>query len=298
MNPTLLHSPARKWSASLLALGLGFFTAGSVRAQSLEVPPPVRLWDFSAVSPSSDAVPVCRPDHIRLFRIAPGFLSDPLGLQDDDGMMGVPGTNPSPTPSPPDNGRDWLQFGMGSDNPYLDLRRPGDPGGIGFYRVNTQLQLIDLPTTSCTVSFQTVTPAGIQFGGVADGATVVSPSFGIFQALGKSAAIQGFVTKNVPLISSDETPFLQRNLQYGLAFQRSLAADRADGSGNLFFSVGALGQIRSDRDNVRWLPTVDVVPGLHWQVNDTWWVSSGVLVPVGTTHTAPGQLQITCSFQF
>jgi len=234
-----------------------------------------------------------------LFRIAPGFLSDPLGLQDDNNTLpGVPGTSVAPTPAQPDDGPDWIQVGLGVDNPYLDLRRPSDPGGVGFYRVNTQVQLLDSPTTACTLGFQAVTPAGIQFAGAPDGATVVSPAFSVFHALSEGTAIQGFVSKNVAVSNADGAAPLQRNLQYGMAVQRPIVADGPEGLRSLFLSVGALGQVRPERDNLRLIPTCDVLPGLHWHVNDTWWVSSGVLVPVGPTRTAPHQFQLTCSFQF
>lgn len=245
------------------------------------------------------ATPASRAPRLRLFRIAPGFLSDPLGLQDDESSIpGVPSSSAGPMAAAPDDGPDWLQFDMGVDNPYLDLRRPGDPGGVGFYRVNTQVQLLDSSTTACAVGFQAVTPAGIQFAGAPDGATVVSPSISVFHALSQGTAIQGFVAKNVPLSNADGARHLQRNLQCGMAVQRPLLADGPDGLRGLFLSVGALGQVRPEHDNLRLMPTCDVLPGLHWHVNDNWWVSSGVLVPVGPTHTAPSQFQFTCSFQF
>lgn len=284
----------------MLALGLWLSAPGlEVQAQSLEATP-LPLWDSSALSePIRIApAPVSRVRRIPLFRIAPGFLSDPISMQDDDnGLPGMPGGTSSLAPAASEEGPDWIQFGMGTDNPYLDLRRPGDPGGFGFYRVNTQVQLLDSPTTACTLGFQTVTPAGIQFGGMPDGATVVSPAFSIFHAVGERTAIQGFVTKNVPLYNADGVS-LQRNLQYGLAVQRPVVATGPEGLRNLFFSIGALGQVHLNQDNFTVLPTWSVLPGLQWHVNDNWWVSSGVLVPVGTIHTAPGQWQLTCSFRF
>src|SRR5271156_6410277 len=34
-----------------------------------------------------------------------------------------------------------FQFYMGADNPYLDMRRPGDFGGVGYQRYATQVLL-------------------------------------------------------------------------------------------------------------------------------------------------------------
>lgn len=242
----------------------------------------------------SSATAIGRVPRLRLFRFAPGFLADPLGLQDDD--SGLPGM-PSPASATQDNGPEWIQVGMGSDNPYFDLRRPGDPGGYGYSRVNTQVSLLDLPATACAVGVQAVTPAGAQFGGLPDGPTVVTPSFSVFHAVNDRLALQGFVSKNVPLYDSSGAP-LQRNLQCGLALQRPLLTEGPETWRNLFMTVGALGQIVPERDGLRLVSKCDVLPGVQWHVNDNWWLSSAVLMPVGPFRTAPGQWQLSCSFQF
>jgi hypothetical protein len=270
----------------------------AVQAQSLDEASRLSLWDPSAatLSPSAPSGGVSR---LRLFRFTPGFLSDPIGLQEDDtpGIPGVPSTA-SPALAQPDDGPDWLQIGMGNDNPYLDMRRPGDPGGVGYYRVNTQVRLVDSATTACSVGFQTVTPAGIQFAGAPDGATVVSPAFSVFHAVSESTAIQGFVAKNVPISNSDNAMPLQRNLQYGMAVQRPIAVAGPEGLRNLFLSVGAMGQVHPQGESFKVAPNLDVLPGLHWHLSENWWLSGGVLVPVGPTRTAPGQWQFTCSLRF
>ncbi|HWG45282.1 MAG TPA: hypothetical protein VN688_21140 [Gemmataceae bacterium] len=274
-----------------------------VPAQFGEEHSALNIWEGGGASSSIGIAPpsVSQARRIRLFRIAPGFLSDPIGLQDDDsmaGILGVPSLGSPASPIPSDDGLDWVQFGVGTDNPYFDLRRPGDPGGVGYYRMNTQVQLLDSPTTACTFGLQAVTPAGIQFAGVPDGPTVVSPAFSVFHAVNDRMAIQGFVAKNVAIRNADSTGLLQRNVQYGLAVQRPIVANGPEGLRSLFFSVGALGQIRPEGDSLRLLPTCEVLPGLYWHVNDSWWVSSGLLLPVGPSNTAPSQWQFTCSFQF
>ena len=89
-------------------------------------------------------------NRFQLFGITPGFLSDPVGLTDPN----------DPSTPADDSGPDWLEVTAGNDNPFFDLRSPGDPGGVGFYKLHTQVQLFDSPHTGCTVAVQAVTPAG------------------------------------------------------------------------------------------------------------------------------------------
>jgi len=238
--------------------------------------------------------------HLRLFRFAPGFLSDPLGLQQDEcelpGVPRMPGPDLTSTPESND-GPDWLQFGMGADNPFFDLRRPGDPGGIGYYRVNTQVALIDSPKTCCSIGMQTVMPGGIQFAGVPNGPTVFSPSLGVFHTLNDRLGLQSFVSKNFLLTNTNGGSVLQKNVQCGLALQRPLLAGQ-DGLNHLFFCMGALGNVSQDRDGFKLQPNCDLLPGLQWHVNENWWLSSAVLVPMGPVRSAPGQWQLTCSLRF
>src|SRR5207237_911039 len=149
-----------------------------------------------------------RPDRIRLFRISPGFLSDPVGLSDPDEL-----------PAADDSGPDWLQMSMGPDNPFFDLRRPGDPGGVGYYKVHTQVRLLESTHTGCAVALQAVTPAGREFDGLEDGPTVVSPSVALFHAMDDGTAIQGFVGKHVNLNSNWTGQQLHQSVQYGMAVQ-------------------------------------------------------------------------------
>ncbi|HEY7426155.1 MAG TPA: hypothetical protein VH682_18130 [Gemmataceae bacterium] len=306
MTTSPLFPSARIGTAPLALFCLCLLTTSAAGAEFFEENSSFGLWDLGSTSGYLSAppapMPVSRAPRIRLFCIAPGFLSDPVCMQDEDsdlpGVPNMPGSNLPPGQTPPDNGPEWVQFGMGYDNPYFDLRRPGDPGGVGYYRVNTQVQLFDSPTTACTVGVQAVTPAGVQFAGLPDGPTVLCPAFSVFHALGEGTAIQGFVAKNVPVSGADGPNFLQRNLQYGMAVQRPVVADGPEGLRNVFLSVGALGQLHPQGDSFKALPTCDVLPGLQWHVNDNWWVSSGVLLPVGTTRTTPSQWQLTCFFQF
>jgi hypothetical protein len=252
---------------------------------------------FFSLDPSVETRTSQAP-RLRLFRITPGFLADPLGMTEDEGVLRMPNLPKTDlTPKAPESGPEWLQVGMGADVPFFDLRRPGDPGGFGYYRVNTQVSLFDSPTTACALGVQAVTPTGAQFGGLPDGPTVVIPAFSVFHALNDRFALQGFVSKNMPVSDAATTP-LQRHVQYGLALQRPLLAEGPEGLRNLYFSVGALGQLIPQHDALRLAPHCDVLPGLQWHVNDNWWLSSAVLMPFGPVRTAPGQWQLTCSLQF
>src|SRR5262249_28575144 len=133
--------------------------------------PPAALTpsDTSSTSPTL-------PRRIRLFRMQPGFVSE-LPWLDNDDRPPEPSTDPNP---------DWIGLSVGNDNPYFDLRRRGDPGGVGFARVDTQVQLFDTSTTSFALGLQAVTPLGLQAEGVADnqGPTVVTPALAVFHELG------------------------------------------------------------------------------------------------------------------
>jgi hypothetical protein len=247
--------------------------------------------------PAPPAGSANRPERVLLFRIQPGFMSDPVGLFDDD---------PAATPPDPkgNSDDDWINVNLGVDNPYFDFRMPGDPGGIGFYRVNTQVQLFDTSTTACSASLQAYTPSGIQFNGLPDsqGAKVVTPAFSLFHALDEGVALQGYVGKNMLVQSGGSAP-VSRDLRYGLALQQSIGTlAQADPLRNLFLSVGALGEtsLDSNRDPTRPPFSWDVVPGLHWKVADNCWLRGGVMLPVTNTGqgVGSGQWQFSCQWQF
>jgi hypothetical protein len=294
MRTTVL--PTARGRAALGVLLLLLAVGAPLRAQSFDWKPdglPDRNFDLG---PTGSPPPALNPQRIRLFRFCPGFLCDPIGLQDDDPAPGTP-DNPGPEP---DNGPNWLQMAVGNDLPFFDFRRPGDPGGLGYNRLVTQVAVLDSRTTACSIGLQAVTPAGLQFNGVQDGPTVVSPALGIFHAFNEDTALQGFIGKNVTLSNAAAAPTpVHRNIQYGMAVQRSLLDTGPDAFGSLYFFVGALGRYRVDHDSPSQPPNLELLPGLHWRLSDTWWMSGGVMLPVispRTDNALPWQL--TCSFQF
>src|SRR5437899_511838 len=78
-----------------------------------------------------------RPASVRLFSMPSALPVLPPGLDTDDGfgVTGCPGVRPDSRDD------DRLQVGLGGDNPFFDFRRPGDPGGIGYYRLYSQMLL-------------------------------------------------------------------------------------------------------------------------------------------------------------
>ena len=227
-------------------------------------------------------------NRIQLFGITPGFLSDPVGLAD-----------PSDSPAAAaDQGPDWLQVTAGTDNPFFDLRNPGDPGGVGFYKLHTQVQLVDSPNTGCAVTVQAVTPAGREADGVEDGPTVVSPAVSLFHALDDGTAIQGFVGKNVNL-NSRWSGQLNQSVRYGMAVQRPLLPAGPNGDANFYVFCEALGRYHYEAAaNPGPLSNLDVLPGVHYRLAPNWWMSGGYIVPVTTARPDTNHWQITCSFQF
>src|SRR5262249_24888339 len=146
--------------------------------------------------PGADPAPQGRTPRFRMFRMMPGFLSDPLipDTPDDPALANDPVARAFLDPS---DGPNWLQVALRHDHPYFDLRRPGDPGGVGFYRLYSQMQLLEAGTTSLCLNLQAVTPAGLQSGGVQDGPTVLTPGLAVFQELGGGSALQGFVGQDI-----------------------------------------------------------------------------------------------------
>jgi hypothetical protein len=255
--------------------------------------------DFGVLT--TDTSPTtARPNQIRLFRITPGFLSDPVGLEDDPAPLGADGL-----PIKADDGPNWVEVAIGNDNPFFDVRLPGDPGGIGYTRVHSQVQVLDLPSTSCAIGVQAVTPAGAQQGGIEDGPTVISPGFSMFHSLQDGTAFQGFVSKDLHVASPanltdtlSHPGQLDRSVQYGMAVQRPLLPQ----DDSIFLFVEALGRYHYDSTTsatTASAPTMEVLPGMHVKMSDGWWLSGGVILPVNQNRPVDAHLwQITCSFQF
>jgi hypothetical protein len=299
MPRRLPHCAGVAFALGVLWLPAPAFCADDLLDSGREpVLPPV--LDFTLSGTDTQATP--RADRIRLFRIMPGFLSDPVGLQDD------PTVDPEGLPLKADDGPSWLQVAIGNDNQFFDVRYPGDPGGIGYTRVQSQLQVVDSQSTSCTLGVRAVTPTGAQQGGIEDGPTVVSPGFSLFHALEDGTAFQGYISKDLHVASPanltdtlSRPSQLNRSVEYGMAVQKSLLPQ----DNSIFLFVEALGRYRYDQSTTTTttsagtLPTMEVLPGMQFKFNESWWLSGSVILPVNQTRTTDNLLwQVTCSFQF
>jgi len=239
-----------------------------------------RHWLLASGSDSSSSAKPPRP---RFFRVPYGYLPDGSELEAGESV-----------PSD-DEGR--MQFCMGSENAYLCFRRPGDPGGVGYLKVQTLVPLLEGSRTEFCLGLQAVTPAGLESDGLADGHTVLSPTLVWFHDLG-GFAFQGFVGQHLPALGRGGDP-LQRGWLYGLAVQQPLPAITSTSPSNLHLIVEALGRQRRElfagqRTPAGW----ELLPGLHWRVSDQCWMSGGVILPLGATRVDPGLWQLTCRWQY
>jgi hypothetical protein len=224
-----------------------------------------------------------------------GFLQDPLGIDSDDDayLRELYGLEPDPFAGPDSK----VEIALGPDNPYFDFRESGAPGGVGYYRMHAQYQLVQTGRTCCCLGFQGVTPAGLDNDGLGEGQTVVSPTVAWYHELDGGSAVHGFVGKDFHAAPgwSDN---LERCIRYGMAFQSPLCAD-TETCQSLHMFVEAIGRYHQDvqsldREVARW----EILPGLHWRAGDSWWITGGVILPVGTPHVDTGLWQVTCSCRF
>ncbi len=216
------------------------------------------------------------------------YPNDPVGLELDN--------DPTMNEVDRDSMADArLKVAVGTDNPFFDFRKPGDPGGVGFYRLHSQVLLFDNQRTGLSMGLQAVTPAGLEAEGVSDGPTVLSPNFAWFHEIANGTAIQGFVGKHLRA-NSRWSDSLERHINCGVALQSPFPGTD---SRNAYLFLEALGRYRiegdsSQRPSLNW----DLLPGIHWRLGDNWWMSGGILMPLGLPRPEARLWQITCSWQF
>jgi hypothetical protein len=213
-----------------------------------------------------------RSARLQLLGMPAGFLANPLGLDPDEDLPGVDAAgNLLPASGDPD----FIQFNAGNFNPYFDLRRPGDPGGLGYYKVYSQVQLFDAGSTSLCLGLQAYTPAGVQFGGVNNGPTYVVPALACFHDLGRGAALQGYFGQNIRT-TAGWTDRLNGNFHYGMAIQCPVPGTTPTAEQGVFLFFQALGRYRYDTGAPNTSPLVwDFIPGVHLRVNPNCWMSLG-----------------------
>ena len=277
------------------AVALALLTGSSGRAQDAPDPfgRPLLLRDINLWAATADtSAAASRTPRLRLPRMPVTSLGDPLGLSPDSDD---PPPDADAPLSPPDGDLGRVQLSMGSDNPFFDFRRRGSPGGSGYYKVQTQLQLFDTGTTGFTLTCQAVRPAGLESNGLNDGPSFVSPALTVFHDLGDGSALHGFVGKDVRANSAWRDGVTDGSFRYGVALQQPVLA--TDARKGLFLFVEAQGQW-SDHDPAA-TRSWELVPGLHYRVSDNWWMSGGVLLPFGPTRDgSAGQWHLSCRWQY
>ncbi len=285
-----LHGP----TVALLALAAGFGLAG--RTSTQELPKPEEEFQRESVfgqalagsewTPPTPS-PAGRVPRLHLFNMPSGFLYEPMGIDTDDGTETEP-TQASAAQSGPPGPNGPVQVTVGMDNPYYDYRWRTEAGGIGYYLLDSQVQVLDLGSTSLCFGMQAVTPAGLEGGGVAEGPTVFRPSVAWFQELNASTALHGFVSKRIRAHTGWTEDF-ETGFRYGLAFQYTIPWFTTGPNQSVHFFVEALGRYQKDAVPCpSQAPLMEVIPGIHWRVGDNWWVSFG----------AARRSLLTCSWQF
>jgi hypothetical protein len=188
-----------------------------------------------------------------------------------------------------------------NDNPFFDFRRPGDLGGVGYQRLYSEVELLGTGRGSVALVCHAATPAGRENDGVDGGPTQFSPAVTWLQDLGDGLAIQGFVGKTMRARFRD-VDTAPRNLEYGMVVQHPLPVPGVDTdtSARVYLFVETLGRYRFEDSpsgappGARW----DVLPGIHLQAGENWWLSGGVMFPLGPSRYEGGLWQVTCAWQF
>jgi hypothetical protein len=264
-------SSALSWSVLLLLVGQGRAPAQVPRQESEEFwRPPLLDRDLAscltlgAESMETPAPTPSRTPRILMFGMVPGFLSDPIGLNGNDDPV-----DPD-AGSEAGGGNSGMLLSVGKDNPYFDWRRPGDPGGVGYMRLHSQLQLVDLPATSVCFAIQGWTPAGAEGGGVISGPTTVTPGLGVFQDLGNGTALHGYVGQNFRDGWNKDGP-----LRYGMAVHCPLVPWADPEDCGIYLFMEAMGSYAYPGDRPGRAMSWDLMPGVHWRLSDNFWLSIG-----------------------
>src|SRR5260370_33811928 len=145
------------WTAAWCACGAA--PDGLAQSESAALAEPWRFYlDYPTLLRKEwalvDAPAISRTPKLQMFRMPSGFLGTPLGLvSDDDPIL-------DESPARADDGS--VQLAYGQHVPYLDMHRRGDPGGLGYYRIHSQMQVFDLGPTNVSLNLQALTPMGLQ----------------------------------------------------------------------------------------------------------------------------------------
>jgi len=276
--------------------------AGPTAAQVPPLSPATNLDQAPTVLPALPpscwmAPPTLPPQSppVHFFMMQPAFLYEPIGLETVDGSVAAD----APQAIDPDAElASRLQVSIGNDNPFFDFRSPDNPGGVGYYRLHAQYQMVDAATMSCIVGLQAVTPAGLEADGLARGPTVLRPNLAWWQDLGGGTGLHGYLCKDVVPGGAVLDRF-EQGYRCGLAWASVLPDPIPDGVGTFHFFMEALARYQPDSFNGQRPPAWEVLPGLNWQMNDSCWMSGAVVLPVGPARADnTGLWQLTCWWKF
>ncbi len=257
-----------------LAVAAALLHHGIASAQSAELEPtpiwqrPIFDTDMASAlycgAEPMDCAPASSAVRIRHTQMLPGFVSDPPYLKGFDDLPG----DALPTA---DSGPTWATLNFGDDNPYLDPRRSGYPGGVGFVHFYSQLQLLDSGSTSVALAVRGWTPAGLENGGIQQGPTIFAPGVGVFQDLGAGNAFQGFVDQSL------RNAYHHGPLRCGVAWDCPMDLWEDPRDRTLFLYVQGLGNSDYGVDRKGRPMDWELVPGVHWQLSECLWMSVGAL---------------------
>jgi hypothetical protein len=251
----------------LFALTLGVTLA---HAQAARGQQPAADWHKTALSPDlatalyggvnpADSTLGVRGARIPMYRMLPGFLSDPGLAPDESG-------------DEPDSWSRSFVVNVGDDNPFFDPRGPGDPGGVGFLRIYSQMQLLDNGCTSVCLGLRAWAPAGVENGGVTEGPTMLAPGLGVFQDLGNNAGLHGFIGQQ---FRADFRGARHSATECGMALHCPVPGLVEPDTCGVYLFVQALGRYGYnspyDGKDLDW----EFVPGIHWRLSDSFWLSVG-----------------------
>jgi hypothetical protein len=254
--------------------------SGRARAQDGEPASPLPLVDRprvqikwytfdgkDGVTPST----IARSPRLQFAGMQSGFIANPLGVDPDDDPAPRSG---DPFAPPADGDVDFVQLSFGNYNPYFDLRLPGDPGMLGYNKLQSQVQLFDAGRTSLCLNLQAYTPAGQEARGLANGPSYVVPALACFQDLGFGAALHGYFGQNIQ--ANSHWTDLSPNFQYGMAVNCPIPGTNTTGEQGLFVYFAALGRYKVDPGQGNSHTSVwEFVPGVQMRLSNSCWMSVG-----------------------
>jgi hypothetical protein len=240
---------------------------------------------------SSEPVSPVRANAIHFFSMASAIPQAPLGLDPDEDFP----TSAESSTGSRDDGR--VQVVLGTENPFFDFRRDGNPGGAGYYRLYSQALLFETSRTAFSVGLDATTPAGLESDGIATGPTYLSPNFAWLYDAGRGNTFNMFVGQNFRARTQWNNG-LTRSTRYGFAWQRPCPGVGCDSDHGLHLFVEALGRFRYDgvtpqSSSRNW----EFIPGVQWRLSPSWWLTGGYLFPIGASNVE-NRVQFNCVLRF